>query len=150
MLVHRVRQAAAKHWAWWCLAGIFLSALQPFLFTHFRQDGWEAEPGFRVRNASSMALFDQDERSDHAHELETTLYAPASAHTDLPDVFEQGLNLLMALVVLMHPLALARIRRPVPIDRELCERVAYAGGAPPLPTAWRIQPPKTAPPSHSI
>jgi len=113
-------------------------------------DGWEAEAGFRVRNASSMALFEQDDRSDHRQELETTLYAPASAHTDLPDVFEDGLNLLMALVLLVHPLALARIRLPAHLNRSLRARAAYASGAPPPAAAWRIQPPKTAPPSLSI
>jgi hypothetical protein len=49
-----------------------LSVLQPFLFTHFRQDGWEDEPGFRVRNVESMALFSPDDREDHKKELETT------------------------------------------------------------------------------
>jgi hypothetical protein len=39
--------------------------LQPFLLTHFRQDGWEDGPGLRFRNAEAMAIFSPDDRESH-------------------------------------------------------------------------------------
>ncbi len=129
------------------MAGVVLAALQPFIFTHFRQDGWEDEPGFRVRNVEAMALFSPDDREDHLKELETTLYVPAGAHLDLPDAFEHGLDTLMALVCLLLPLTVALLSWVVPKPREVPERVPNTSGALPPPTArWRTQPPPTAPP----
>ncbi len=125
---------------------LVLAALQPFLFTHFRQDGWEDEPGFRVRSVEATAQFTPDERKDHSKELETTLYAPAAAHTDVPHAFERGLDVLMALVALLSPLAVALLRLRMPIERVLAERAAHASGAPPPPVLWRMRPPHTAPP----
>ena len=132
---------------WWCLAGVVLTVLQPFLFTHFRQDGWEDEPGFRVRNVEAMALFSPDDRDDHSKELETTLYVPAAAHIDVPNAFAHGLDVLMALVLLLLPLAVALVRLLVPIERTIVERVPYTSGAPPPTVLWRTQPPHTAPPA---
>jgi hypothetical protein len=128
------------------MAGVVLCALQPFLFTHFQRDGWEDEPGFRVRNAEAMALFSPDDRIDHQQDLETTLYAPTAAHLYSPDVFQHGLDALMALVLLLMPLTVAMMRIRVRIERVLFERVPFTSGAPPPATPWRCQPPKTAPP----
>ncbi|CAN5825184.1 hypothetical protein BH11PSE13_BH11PSE13_28440 [soil metagenome] len=125
---------------------MLLSALQPFLFTHFRQDGWEDEPGFRVRNVSAMAQFVPDERHDHRLELETTLYVPAGAHLDTPNAFGHGLDLLMALVALLVPLAIALMRVLSPPERTSRERIPHTSGAPPPTALWRTQPPPTAPP----
>lgn len=130
--------------SWW-LAFVVL-ALQPFLFTHFQTDGWEDEPGFRVRNAEAMALFSPDDRADHPYDLETTLYAPAAAQLDEPEAFQQGLDALMALVRLLLPLTVLLVRFFVPPARVPSERVPFSSGAPPPTAPWRIQPPKTAPP----
>lgn len=126
--------------------GFLLCALQPFLFTHFQRDGWEAEPGFRVRNAGAMALFTPDDRADHKDDLETTLYAPSAAHIDVPDIFQHGLDALMALVFLLLPLTVALRQVLPPRDRVPYERVPFTSGAPPPTLPWRSQPPKTAPP----
>jgi hypothetical protein len=142
----RLHRLVATHFIGWCFAGVLLSALQPFLFTHFRQDGWEDEPGFRVRNVSAMAQFDPDERVNHRLELETTLYVPASAHLDTPHSFENGLDFLMALVSLLLPLTVSLIGLLPPPERVSCERVPYTSGAPPPTALWRTQPPPTAPP----
>jgi hypothetical protein len=130
----------------WCLAGVLLALLQPFLFSHFRQDGWEDEGKFGVRDVSAVAQFEPDERSDHPNELETTLYVPAAAHIDAPEAFQQGLDVLMALVWLTLPLTVALMRLWVPPDRVSRERVPHTSGAPPSAVPWRSQPPKTAPP----
>jgi hypothetical protein len=131
---------------WWCFSGVVLSMLQPFLFIHFRQDGWEDEPGFRVRNVEAMALFSPDDRADHKKELETTLYVSAGAHVDTPNAFQQGIETLMALVLLVLPLVVVLMRLFLPAPRAMCERVPYTGGAPPPTAPWRTQPPTTAPP----
>ncbi|MGJ7556915.1 hypothetical protein ACSFBX_18660 [Variovorax sp. RB2P76] len=146
MIITRIRRSAATHCLWWCFAGVMLSVLQPFLFTHFRQDGWEDEPGFRVRNVESMALFSPDDREDHKKELETTLYVPASAHVDTPNAFQHGIETLIALALLVLPLVVALMRLLVPALQVAFERVPYSGGAPPPTALWRTQPPSTAPP----
>jgi hypothetical protein len=128
------------------LAGIVLCALQPFLFTHFQRDGWEDEPGFRVRNAESMALFSADDRVGHQSDLETTLFAPAAAHLDQPEGLQRGLDALMGLVLLLLPLTVVVPGILIPVDRVPFERVPFTGGAPPPASPWRSQPPKTAPP----
>jgi hypothetical protein len=144
--IPRLRRLVATHCLWWCVAGVLLTALQPFLFTHFRQDGWEDEPGFRVRNAEAMAIFSPDDRESHRKELETTLYAPAAAHIDAPDALHQGLDLLMALVGLLLPLALALAGATFVVERITPTPVPHTGGAPPPTVLWRTQPPPTAPP----
>lgn len=132
---------------WWCIAGVVLTVLQPFLFTHFRQDGWEDEPGFRVRNVEAMALFSPDDREDHQKELETTLYVPVGAHVDQPDAFQQGLDTLLSLICLLVPLAISMMALWIPVARATLERIPHTSGAPPPTTAiWRTQPPPTAPP----
>lgn len=123
-----------------------LSVLQPFLFIHFQRDGWEDEPGFRVRNVEAMALFSPDVRAEHSLDLETTLYAPAGAHIDVPDTFTHGLDALMALVLLLLPLTVALGRILVPSDSIVHERILFTSGAPPPKAPWRRQPPETAPP----
>ena len=146
MKIARYRHLVATRFLWWCLAGVVLCALQPFLFTHFQRDGWEDEPGFRVRNAEAMALFSPDDRIDHQHDLETTLYAPTAAHLESPDALQHGLDGLIALVLLLTPLTVVLPRILVRLDRVAFERVAFTSGAPPPASPWRCQPPKTAPP----
>lgn len=130
----------------WCLAGVLLSVLQPFLFNHFRQDGWEDEPGFRVRGIDTSATFEADPRDTHPDEFETTLYAPLAAHLDHPDAFREGLHVLSALVFLLTPLRVTPWLAPVPRRRGPSERVVPHGGAPPPASPWRRQPPRNAPP----
>jgi hypothetical protein len=144
--IARYRRLLATHCLWWCVLAAVLCALHPFLYTHFQHDGWEDEPGFRVRNSEAMALFSQDDRPGHALDLETTLYAPAAAHLDQPDAFQHGLEALMALVLLLLPLTVALIRLLVPAERPACERVPFTSGAPPPARPWRRRPPQTAPP----
>lgn len=141
-----LRRFVIRHCFAWCLAGVLLSVLQPFLFSHFRQDGWEDEPGFRLRGADTSAVFEADSRDMHADEFETTLYAPLAAHLDHPDAFGNGLDLLLALVLLLLPLCVALWRPPVLRRRAPNERVALHGGAPPSASPWRRQPPRNAPP----
>jgi hypothetical protein len=142
----RYRRLVATPCLWWCLPGIVLCALQPFLFTHFQRDAWEDEPGFRVRNVEAMALFAPDDRVDHPHDFETTLYAPAAAHLDQPDALQDGFDALMSLVAALLPLIVILINLPAPAARISCERVPFTSGAPPPAAPWRSQPPKTAPP----
>ncbi|MDM0086330.1 MULTISPECIES: hypothetical protein [unclassified Variovorax] len=146
MKLPRLRRLIATHLLEWCLAGLFLAAIQPFLFSHFRQDGWEDEPGFRVRNAQSTALFSPDDRASHAKELETTLYAPAGAHLESHlgayHALLQGLAQWLSLLPLMA-VAGALLRPPEsPVPRP----VRHTGGAPPRATPWCTLPPSAAPP----
>jgi hypothetical protein len=147
MALANLRRYIAVHCVWWCVAGVLLSALQPFLFTHFRNDGWEDEPGFRVRNVEAMAMFWPDERDDHKKELETTLYAPAGAHLEVPDAFQHGLDTLLALVFLLLPLTVGSALVSKPEERRSSARVPFASGAPPPTALWRNLPPQAAPPS---
>ena len=146
MVIKRYRHLIAPHYGWWCFAGLLLSALQPFLFIHFQQDGWENEPGFRVRNVEAMALFSPDDRDDHKTELETTLYVPAAARIEAPDALQHGLDGLKALVFLLVPLTVALHQVPAPAAQVLREPVALTSGAPPPTAPWRSLPPQTAPP----
>lgn len=132
----------------WCLGGVLLAALHPFLFTHFRQDGWEDEPGFRVRNSGAMAQFIADERLDHKNELEPTLYVPTAARLEVTSAFKDGLAGLMALVALLLPLAVAVMRPFSECESSTPEPVPFTSGAPPPPAAepWRTLPPQAAPP----
>lgn len=147
MNIPRQRRLIATHFASWCFAALLLCALQPFLFTHFQCDGWEDEPGFRVRNMESMALFTPDDREGHSRDLETTLYVPASAHIDVPDALQRGLDVLMALVLLLVPLTVALSTIPMPRGLVVHHgRIPFPSGAPPPTRPWRSRPPKTAPP----
>jgi hypothetical protein len=142
----RIHRFVIRHCMGWCLAGVLLSVLQPFLFNHFRQDGWEDEPGFRLRGESTSAVFEPDSRATHGDEFETTLYAPLSAQIDHPDAFGDGLDTLLALVLLLMPLSVVRRQACIPCHRPPADRVAFPGGAPPSAHPWRRQPPRNAPP----
>lgn len=135
---------------WWGAAVVLLSALQPFLFTHFRHDGWEDEPGFRVRNVAAVAIFESDPRSDHAQQLETTLYVPVATGLNLVDELDAGLGHLMGLILLLVPLLIGLAVWVLPVLTRRCEAVLDAGGAsPPQATPWRTLPPQTAPPASA-
>ena len=142
----RVHHLVAMHPAFWCLAWVLFAALQPFLAVHFCQDGWEDEPGFRIRNVSASAQFEPDDRADHSNELETTVFVPAAANIDHPDTFQHGLDGLMALVFLLLPLTVALCLFAVPGGKDVrVDRPPPSGASPPV-TIWLRQPPKTAPP----
>jgi hypothetical protein len=88
-----------------------------------------------------------DDRPDHANDLETTLYVPAAAHLDQPDAFRRGLDALMALLLVLLPLTVDKVRILVSAGAAgPIEPVQFTSGAPPRATPWRNQPPKTAPP----
>ncbi|MDB5826752.1 MAG: hypothetical protein JWQ73_972 [Variovorax sp.] len=132
---------------WWCLlCGGVLSSLQPFIATHFRHDGWEDEPAFRVRSVGATVEYEPDDRADHPAEKETTIFVPAAASIDLPNALQHGLDLLAALVLMLLPLTIALAFRVVPRPREAAERVPHRAGAPPPSAIWRRLPPETAPP----
>jgi len=147
LLLARVRRFAEAHHKGWCVAGILLIFLQPFIAAHFRCDGLEDEPMLRVRGASETTQFEADDRADHPSDRETTLFAQAAASIDHPDAFDLALGMLMAMVLAMLPLALAAARLAVPIAREAPEHVPPHGGAPPPAQPWRRLPPTVAPPS---
>ena len=144
--IARHRSTVRRLAAWWCLAGVVLTLCQPFLAAHFRVDGWEDEPGFRVR-AGDMVRFEADDRADHPGDRETTLFVSPSASVDLPDALRDGIDGLMALVLLALPLSIALPALRQPALRVLPERVPTRSGAPPPPAAvWQRLPPQTAPP----
>lgn len=143
----RRRDLIAMHSMWWGIAVVLLSALQPFLFTHFRHDGWEDEPGFRLRNVAAVAIFESDPRSDQGQQMETTLFVPVATGLNLTDELDAGLTRLMGLVLLVVPL-LVRLAVPaLPLLVRRCESVLDPGGSsPPDAAPWRTLPPQTAPP----
>lgn len=149
MPTQRFRRVIARHFAWWCIAGVLLAAFQPFLFSHFRQDGWEDEAMFGIRGPGSGATFEADDRGDHPHALETTLYVPAGAHIDAPDALQQGLDALMDRVGSLAPLAVLVLMVLLPVEPARRERMAHPGGAPPPAKRTFVRPPKTAPPQSS-
>ncbi len=148
MVSARLRQRVTSSLIGWCVWGILLVALQPFIATHFRHDGWEDEPGFRIRSVSATAEFEPDDRSDHANWRETTLFVPAGAGIDLPDALRHGIDRLLALVLVALPLTVVlavlapRITQPLRI-----RRIPNPSGAPPPTACWLQQPPSQAPPS---
>jgi len=147
MLFARIRRFAETHHRAWCVAGVLLIFLQPFIAVHFRCDGLEDEPMLRVRSASDTTQFEADDRADHPSDRETTVFAQAPASIDHPDAFSFALGALMALVLAMLPLVLAMARLVAPIVRKAIEYVPPHGGAPPPAQPWRRLPPTAAPPS---
>ena len=144
--IARYRSTIRRLAAWWCLVGVLLTLCQPFLAAHFRVDGWEDEPGFRIR-ADDRVLFEADDRADHSDDRETTLFVSPSASVDLPDAFQNGIDGLMALVLLILPLSIALPAVLQDAIRKLPVRVPTRGGAPPpSAAAWQRLPPQTAPP----
>lgn len=141
-----LRRLIVRQIGWWSVVGVLLAALQPFIAIHFREDGWEDEPGFRIRSASSTVQFEIDERPDHASSRETTVFVPAGASIDMPNVFQHGLNGLMALVLALLPLLVALRAVATFTEGALRERVGAVIRAPPATMLWRRSPPKTAPP----
>lgn len=143
----RRRHLLAMHSMWWGMAVVLLSALQPFLFTHFRHDGWEDEPGFRVRNVAAVAIFESDPRSEPGQQLETTLFVPVATGQNLIDELDTGLAHFMSLVLLLVPLSIGLAALALPLPVRWCEAVLDAGGSsPPGAMPWRTLPPPTAPP----
>ncbi|MBN8754493.1 MULTISPECIES: hypothetical protein [Variovorax] len=146
MLLARVRHFAETHHRLWCVAGVLLILLQPFIAVHFRSDGLEDEPMLRVRSASDTTQFEPDDRADHPSDRETTVFAQTPASIDHPDTFDFALSTFMAIVLAMLPLAIAVARLSAPIVREAPEHVPPHGGAPPPAQPWLRLPPSAAPP----
>jgi hypothetical protein len=134
---------------WWCFAGVLLTVLQPFIAVHFDPDGWEDEPGINIRTATTPTEFelDDDRRDPSVAAFETTLFVPSAASIDLPHALQQGLDGLMALVLLLLPLTVALVPPGEPRQRRSVESVPTRSGAPPPPELpWRRLPPQLAPP----
>ncbi|MGJ7568857.1 hypothetical protein ACSFBM_33745 [Variovorax sp. GB1R11] len=146
MLLARIRNCVATHSTRWCLAGMALVVLLPFIAAHYRCDGLEDEPMLRLHAASETVQFEADDRADHPADHETTVFAQTPASIDHPDAFNVALNTLMAAVLAVLPLVLAMMRLVVPIVRTFPDRVPTQGGAPPPAMPWRRLPPTTAPP----
>lgn len=146
MLFAGLRRFIAAHRMVWCIPALLLAALQPFLAVHFRHDGWEDEPGFRIRDVGTSTYFEPDSRAGHPTERETTLFVSSSAHIDQPDALRHGLDDLIARVLLLLPLTVALLPLARPIQRVLPEPVSNNSGAPPPTKLWRRRPPETAPP----
>ena len=147
MLLARIRQFTGTHHKAWCVAGILLILLQPFIAVHFRCDGLEDEPMLRVRDASETTQFEADDRADHPTDRETTLFAQTSASIDLPNALSFALDSLLAMVFALLPLAVVLVRLTASVERAAPERVPHHSGAPPPADPWRRLPPTTAPPS---
>lgn len=147
MLLARVRRFAEAHHKAWCVAGVLLILLQPFIAAHFRCDGLEDEPALRVRSASATSQFEADNRADHPTDRETTLFAQTAASIDLPHAMNLALDNLLAMVFALLPLSVVLLRLAAPVAREAPEHVPPHGGAPPPTEPWRRLPPTTAPPS---
>jgi hypothetical protein len=147
MLTLRIRRLIAKHCVGWCVLGIALAVLQPFIGAHFCQDGLENEGEFFIRSPSATAFFEPDLRAGHHADRETTLFAASGASIDLPHALQHGIDSLMALVLLLPPLMLALLRLVPRVRSAPAQRVPAHSGAPPAAAPWRRQPPETAPPS---
>lgn len=134
--------------AWWCLAGMMLVTMQPFIAAHFCADGLEDEPELQIRSGNEASRIEADDRSEHPDEWETTVFVPASASIDLPDAFQHGIDTFAALVLLIAPLTVALFQPVVRVDGAMPDKVPYLAGAPPpLAAPWLRHPPKAAPPS---
>jgi hypothetical protein len=130
------------------MAGIMLMAMQPFIAAHFCSDGMEDEPELQIRGGNESSRSEPDDRGDHPHEWETTVFVAASANIDLPDVFQHGIDAFLALVLLIAALVVARFQLAVRVERTTPEQVPHPPRAPPPRAApWLAHPPGTAPPS---
>jgi hypothetical protein len=134
--------------AWW-IGALLLSALQPFIAVHFRSDGWEDEPGFRIRPMSQTTQFEQDVRLDHAREHETTLFVSLGAGMQSSQGFADVLGVFVALLALVLAFAVPRIAPGLRLAMPPRHRPCPRGGPPPPSAPWRARPPALAPPPVS-
>ncbi|MDN4588784.1 hypothetical protein DBA29_09805 [Xenophilus aerolatus] len=134
--------------AWW-IGALLLSALQPFIAVHFRSDGWEDEPGFRIRPMSQTTQFEQDGRLEHAREHETTLFVPLGAGAQSSHAFADVLGAFTGLLALVLALAVPRIAPALRLAMPPRHRPCPRGGPPPPSAPRRARPPALAPPPVS-
>jgi len=148
LLLAKLRRLISVHRCAGCMVCFWLVLLHPFISAHFHSDGLEDEPGLKVRNASETVRFEPDDRTGHAADLETTLFAQASAGMAAVNALSAAFEGFMVLVLLLVPLIVAPV---VLVAATACERprhVDVRSGAPPPPALpWLPLPPKTAPPS---
>lgn len=149
MPIAHLRHFIAARCVGWCFFAVLLAAIQPFIAVHFRHDGWEDEPGFRIRSASESTQFEPDKRPDHPTDQETTLFVSSAANIDLPDALQHGIDNLQARLLLLLPLTVAMVLVADPVERLVPESVPNTSGAPPPTALWRRHPPETAPPFAS-
>lgn len=150
MSTARLRRLLSTRCLVWWIGALLLSALQPFIAVHFRSDGWEDEPGFRIRPMSQTTQFEQDDRLDHARDHETTLFVPLGAGVQAAHALGDALGAFAALLALALPLA---VLNAVPALRLATTppnpRPCMRGGPPPPSAPWRAHPPALAPPPVS-
>jgi hypothetical protein len=140
----RLRRLIAMNGAWWCLAGIMLMAMQPFIAAHFCQHGLEDEAELQVRIGTEASRIEADEPG----EQETTVFVAPSASIDLPDALQHAIDAFLALLLLAVALTVARPRLAMRVERPTPGKVPYLAGAPPPSAApWLSRPPQAAPPS---
>jgi len=146
MLV-RIRHLVEARSIWWCLAGMLLVAAQPLIGTHFCHDGLENEGEIHIRGAGPAIELEVEDDANGPTEPEATFFLPSAASIDLPGALEQGIERLLALVLLLVPLVVPSAPCLSAFQNADRQRAPVKGGAPP-PSAvpWRGPPPETAPP----
>lgn len=123
----RRRHPVIMHNMWWSVTVVLPSAVQPFLFTHFRRDGWDDELVFRVRNVGVVVIFRSDPRSGHAQQFETTLCVPVATALNLVSKLDAGIDQLMGLILLL-PLLIGLTVWVLPVLVRPYKGVLDAGG----------------------
>ncbi len=146
-MLNRLRHLIARQCLWWCLAGVLLIVLQPFLCADSRQGRMDDEGELNVRSADASWAIEADDRSGPDSGVETTLFVPATAGIDTPHALKHGIDCLLALIFLLVPLTVASRRLVEAYDDVAPPPVPPRSGAPPpTPCRWHRLPPKTAPP----
>lgn len=146
-MLNRLHHLIARQCLWWCVAGVLLVVLQPFLCADSGHGRMDDEGELNVRSADASWAIEADDRGGSGSGLETTLFVPATAGIDTPHALKHGIDCLLALIFLLVPLTVASRRSAEAYDDVAPPPVPPRSGAPP-PTAcrWHRLPPKTAPP----
>lgn len=146
-MLARIRGLVARQCTWWCIVGLLLVAAQPLIGAHFSRDGLEDEGEIHVHSAAMSVELEADD-DGLPGDVEITVYVPSAASIDLPQAFQQGIDHLLTLVLLLLPL-LVLIAPFLSAFRSAARHrpLNNSGASPPPPTApWHRLPPETAPP----
>lgn len=146
-MLARIRRLVARQCTWWCIVGLLLVAAQPLIGAHSSRDGLEDEGEIHVHSAAMSVELEADD-DGLPGDVETTVYVPHAASIDLPQAFQQGIDHLLTLVLLLLPLLVSAASMPSAFRSAGRRRPLNTSGAsPPPPTAPRHRlPPETAPP----
>jgi hypothetical protein len=147
-MLARIRQLVEGRSIGWCLVGMLLVAAQPLIGAHFCHDGLENEGEIHIRGAGpAVELEVDDDANGPAEGPEATFFLPSAASIDLPGALDQGIERLLALVLLLLPLVVPSVPCLSAFRSADRQRAPVKGGAPPPCRApWRGPPPETAPP----